>query len=119
MAHESTLKMRGVIVGETDDGFVADMTHPERITGVRLPLGGLCVTREYPGYGSRTRITNHHAPDLEVGTGNQVVALVDVTNEPTGRMVRNPYARGWRDPFEIPETVRVGAAATRWGTTTE
>ena len=116
MADTSSMKMQGVIVGEIEGGFVADMTHPERLEGVSLPLGGLCLTRDYPNQGARTRVTQHHVPCLEVRTGDPVVAVVEMERDFTGRMAPNPaYSRNWDAPQRIPETEVVAGVAKRWG----
>lgn len=108
---------KGSIRAETEDGYVADFTHPLRVTGVKLPREALCQTRDYPNADSRTRITKHHLPDQVVRIGDDVTAIVEgEVSQRTGRMLVNPNRHvSWREPYEIPEVIHVGGAAVRWG----
>ena len=116
-------KMRGRIVGSFEDGWIADMTHPDSISGVMLHAGSLCLTKSYPDSRSRVRITDSHCPDLTVRQGAEVVALVTTETEETGRMIPNPSAyspnrdfySNVRTPNSIPELMVVSASAERWG----
>lgn len=82
--------MHGVVTEAVDGGFIADMSRPEKVAGVFLPVGGLCVTRGYANPDARTRITNLHAPELPVAAGSVVVASVTSEKEYTGQSVSNP-----------------------------
>lgn len=108
---------KGSIKAETEDGFVADFTHPLRVTGVKLPRDALCQTRDYSSLGSRTRITKHHVPGQEVHIGDDVTAIVEgEVSQRTGRMLVNPNRHAsWREPYEIPEVMHIGGSAVRWG----
>lgn len=116
MANNIPLKMRGVIVGEAEGGWTARMTHPERVDNVFLPIGELCLTRQYPNVEARVRISSLRAPELPVRVGAPIVALAAPEKQATGRTVANPAARNdWTAPYRIPEMETVAATVERWG----
>ena len=117
MVEGLSIKMQGIISENPEgNGWMANMSHPNALPGVELPLDALCATRDYPNEGARTRITKLHCPDLPVQSGDIVVAQVATITELTGEMVKNP-AYHWDDyaPRYIPKLKTVGASVVRWG----
>lgn len=112
-------KAKGEITGEVQGGWLADFTHPRRLTGVVLPKSALCHTRvSEQSRDSRVRITDLPRPDLDIQPRTRVVAIVASAHpHETGKDQLNPAAGVLIDdvPPLIPEVAVGDDQIVRWG----